>query len=1684
MGEASKKNPLLKSAVEALSKGSHEEAVRFCKQLIKQDRKNYDAHVVLGKALFSGKQYDKAEVPYRLATNLNPTSLRAWQGLVELHEALGEFEKVVDACESIIQIAQTTDDKVRQIDYLRRLAIAHAKSHNPEKASQTWKVLLNSPSISKDLHFEALCGLADAQLIKMDKLRLELSKCYPQKEQPTFWTGKKDMTQPLASLASVPPEDSACSVQDERMLEDTGDSLEKLLRAIIDISPQTQRYQDLLLKHLLGHMQEARSLGGETYRQARLQVLQHSVAMLSSYCSDTAMEVALTMCEEDDVAQIFGMLGMEKSADDRQERLFWLGKRLAHFYPQHGRSLAIIAYAMHCRSIISFSLEHRRSFCERALRMDDSCITGWQVLAELRAEEGSFASAEECVRRGQLAVSHFQNTYGFSLKLAELRLQLVVANALLSSKSYDKSNESFNIIAKSAEELAEVEASRIKFAAIEGQIKVCLAKEQFAEAQCKLEHLLALDANNHWALAELGWLAFQEGSFNDASTLLVQAVNIQPDNASYHYRLGLLYWKAGDHTQTYKEKAVEQFVLSAKLDPSNGDVYRFLGNYYNQISRDTHRASRCYQKSVTLNAEDSEAGEALCDILDGEGRETLEAVMCHEASQTSPRAFWAWRRMGYIQVHQKKWSDAVGYLQHAIRGYPACADLWEALGLAYQRLGMLTAAVKAYGRAITLEGNSRVFSLIEGGNILLLLGTHKKAIDQFRLALEKAPQNLAAQYGLASGLLGMSKECMAMGAFGWGASLAKEASEIAFASAQLFGNVAAVWKLLGDIRVAYAQCLPWEEEGGSFKNERKAFSDSVHSWKQKRLSAAVGAKHAYQHALRLSPWQANLYKDISISVELIECLNGSNTSDQTAWCLSEVLALGGLILESANAEFWVTLGCLSKHKAMQQHAYIRALQVDGSNALAWAHLGKLYIKEGQALLAKQALDRARSSDPLLALSWAGMSVHGHHEGGRVLQESFANCLYAVQLMPVVEFQLGLGMLASSAGQLQLSKVFAAVQQAVQRAPHHPESHNLSGLVWESRWNFQRAIVDYKRARYALELFGGSAQSSSYNYVSHNLARVYCQAGQAKDAVEECVALEKDGMLDNGGLEIYAVALWKLGNNDLALSVAHEAAKKRTNATTLGLLCKLMYHILGQGPAMDEVLNTPKEFLQDLKFSFVAFAIAVLDCNGQLLSFLLHSSHLLFLHERAPVLHSLLAAGEQRTKNKYGPHNGVLHLRKALHMYPQNSLLRNQLGFLLLSGSALKNAHIASRCSCTDLDNAPSVQGSTSTPAMLGVAAIACSDCGASDSRFAFSTCRNQGAVGVQVILQLQRWLHKEPWNYTARYLLVLNIYQKAREKKYPYHLCQIVNRLMSPALSNFPFNTREHISPYKELQLLLCASEISLQRGDYSGSLKHATTASHLEISQGMLFFAHLQLARCYASQRDLPSLHSEYIKCLHLRTGCEIGWIALCVLEARYQLQDQNNSAVANCRLSLDDKGSVQNLWMALLELVRGQSFLWEEDFLSAEKAFAQACSMWPEEGCLYLIHGAICLELARQRSGSQFLSLAVHSLSTAQDVGQFSLPIASVLLAQAETSIGSGKDKCERNIRLEWSVWPKDLRPAEIFFQMHLLAKRSRAMSEGDKDWPESSKSSRSWLLKAVHLNPSCSRYWEIVRQVLKLN
>ncbi|KAG4404030.1 hypothetical protein GLYMA_01G245200v4 [Glycine max] len=1096
------------------------------------------------------------------------------------------------------------------------------------------------------------------------------------------------------------------------------------------------------------------------------------------------------------------------------------------------------------------------------------------------------------------------------------------------------------------------------------------------------------------------------------------------DDASIHFDIGVFLWEKGGEA---KEKAAQHFILSAKLNPKNGDCFKYLGHYYGGVSLDTQRAIKCYQRAVVLNPDDSESGEALCNLLDQGGKESLEVVVCREASEMSPRAFWAFRRLGFLQVHQKKWSEAVLSLQHALRGYPTCADLWEALGLAYQRLGRFTAAIKSYGRAIELD-DTMVFALVESGNISVTLGSFSKGVEQFRQALEISPRCVPAQYGLALGLLGLAKDCINLGAYQWGASLLEEASEVARASAYFLRNISCIWKLHADIQLAYARCYPWIEDVQELEANKEAFSASIISWRRTCFLAAKHARFSYQRASHLSPWQANIYADIAVISDLITSLDKNYKQDINAWQLAEKMSMGALLLEGDSYEFWLALGCLSDHNALNQHALIRALQLNVSLAVAWGYLGKL-----------------------------------------------------------AEFQLGLTKLALLSGHLSSSQVFGAIQQAVQLSPHYPESHNLHGLVCEARNDYKSASTFYRLARHAINIGSRSIHNSHIREISINLARSLSKAGNAADALQECEHLKKEGALDDEGLQVYGFSLWQLGENDLALSVARSLAatlssmQKTSVATSICFICRLVYYIRGLDAAITSIVKMPKELFQSSKVSFVMTAINALDRQNRLGFVVSSSRYFLKYHEEIAGMHLLIALSKL-VKNEsdccLDIQSGVAHLKKALHMFPNCSLIRNLLGYLMVSSKELNNCHVATRCCKLDHLDLSDQKGFKSASDIHGAGAVACYTTGNSIPKFTFPTCTKQCSNHPGAIRHLQKCFHQKPWNHDSRYLLVLNYLQRAREQRFPHHLCRILNRLTHAALSNDLYSRTEMLYRYRYFQLLLCASEISLQCGNHMTCITHAKKASELVLPDDYLFFAHLLLCRVYAMKGDHLSFQKEYIRCLELKTDYHIGWICLKLMECQYELQIDSNTIDLNFEECVKRSGKLCNMWMAVYNLVRGMISLQKRDLVSAEDFMAQACSLAGFESCLFLCHGAICMELVRQCHGSQFLSRAINSLTKVHEHSLIPLPFVSVLVAQAEGSHGS-KERWNRNLRLEWYNWPPEMRPAELYFQMHMLA---RQLKVGPNASIESTQSPHRWVIRAIHMNPSCMRYWRILQKLME--
>lgn len=59
--------------------------------------------------------------------------------------------------------------------------------------------------------------------------------------------------------------------------------------------------------------------------------------------------------------------------------------------------------------------------------------------------------------------------------------------------------------------------------------------------------------------------------------------------------------------------------------------------------------------------------------------------------------------------------------------------------------------------------------------------------------------------------------------------------------------------------------------------------------------------------------------------------------------------------------------------------------------------------------------------------------------------------------------------------------------------------------------------------------------------------------------------------------------------------------------------------------------------------------------------------------------------------------------------------------------------------------------------------------------------------------------------------------------------------------------------------------------------------------------------------------------------------------------------------------------------------------------------------------------------------------------------------------------------------------MRPAEVYFQMHILARQSEDRPE-TASGIENYQSPEKWVVRAIHTDPSCLRYWKVLDKLVQ--
>ncbi|XP_033116341.1 tetratricopeptide repeat protein 37-like isoform X2 [Anneissia japonica] len=815
---------------------------------------------------------------------------------------------------------------------------------------------------------------------------------------------------------------------------------------------------------------------------------------------------------------------------------------------------------------------------------------------------------------------------------------------------------------------------------------------QLDEAQKYCKELLALYSNNVLTNALTGWIAGLQGKYDEAEKMLSEAITNQPDNARLFFWLGRVQWDSGEKARMDRSKCLSNFMKAAKLDPYNSGVFQYLGHYYHQIANDNRRAKSCFKKSFDLNIDNAESGTAFADlcIATADEESALSMLKSVTSQAAAGTAKWAWLRLGLYQLKNNDAGKAVTSFQAALRADTKDSRCWECMGEAYQCRGSYTAALKAFTRALELDGAS-VYCQYQIASIKQTLGQYTDAVSDYCAILSKQEGYIPALKGLGETYLLLAKDSLVDFLNGRAVDYVCKSITTLQCAISLRPDLSCLWKLLGD---SCTILHPLDPELVSvhipavLKDGTAESNSLVHVGKKELL--AIGAR-CYGKALQLLPDCASLWHDLGSNyLRQAQC----NTDEATALGNKAVQCLKKAVsLDSSNNSHWNALGtaCSAKEidlPKLAQHALIKAIQIEENDVVAWTNLGALYLKHDDIKMAHQAFKKSQSINPDYVQCWIGQAHIAESIQDHETMDLFR---HTCELGSHIEGTIGYGHwvcktlldgdvdVTSEHYKYSIEQMNAvstsslAVSKFTDRVRDNACSYNMLGLLMERQGLHQQSMKAFKRS---IDLLSDNDSSDLLNKARANYARSLCMNKQYNESLLEYrMILPLIVFEDVCGL---ALALYKAGRYDESYQAYEQALQLTDNVEDKGhVLCAM--GMVTQSPEQAKTVLFQCSQLSppsvDGLLALCALAITHKDVElaSAALTELLKFANDPKMVEDVCFMAACVSALQGQGKLAYQ------QISKAVHRHPSNAKLWNKLSHFLLQLSPDKSK-AAARCS--------------------------------------------------------------------------------------------------------------------------------------------------------------------------------------------------------------------------------------------------------------------------------------------------------------------------------------------------------------------------------------------------------------------
>ncbi len=322
-----------------------------------------------------------------------------------------------------------------------------------------------------------------------------------------------------------------------------------------------------------------------------------------------------------------------------------------------------------------------RSRLEGLLKLDTDNLAILGMLLNLQAAERDWGATAETIAKLRRAGA------------GEVAVDLAEGNLLLARQEWDKALAAFERAAAAAPAAPEPLFALVR-------LEYGLGRQ--AQAQARLEGLLARDPQHPYALGLLGELLLIKGDQAGAEAKFREAARIKPDWAMPWMNLATLKL-----TQQRLPEAIQLLTEGVRLNRGHGELRLLLASALEEAGQ-IDRAIEEYDAMLRMNPRALVAANNLAALLaDHKGDpKSLERALAlsREFETQAPHPFFL-DTLGWVHLKLGHRDEAVRLIRLALSKVPDHPVLNYHLGVAYYRAG-LAAEAKAYLRKAIASGKA------------------------------------------------------------------------------------------------------------------------------------------------------------------------------------------------------------------------------------------------------------------------------------------------------------------------------------------------------------------------------------------------------------------------------------------------------------------------------------------------------------------------------------------------------------------------------------------------------------------------------------------------------------------------------------------------------------------------------------------------------------------------------------------------------------------------------------------------------------------------------------------------------------------------------------------------------------------------------------------------------------------